>query len=210
MRAVTRLKRIERSLSRAHKARLLAGVDEVGVGAWAGPVVACAVLVKPGFDIPGLDDSKRLTHKKRKELVAVIFEAAVAVSIAYSTVDEIDRLNILQADMLAMARAVGRLPHLPNVLIVDGRRAPRMPFYTYTIIKGDHKCASVAAASVVAKVWRDEYMDSLAEKHTAYGWERNKGYGTAEHLQALKDYGVSTEHRRSYKPIDALISNRLF
>jgi ribonuclease HII len=210
MKPVTRLCRITSALARSRGYRLIAGIDEVGVGAWAGPVVAGVVVVPPDYYLPGLDDSKRLNEKKRVKLNEQIRETALAVSVAFIPPQKIDETNILFADMLAMEEVVGHLTLAPDIILIDGRTAPMLSYRTVTIIKGDRRCAPIAAASIIAKVWRDDYMDRLAQLYPQYGWEENKGYGTAGHQAAIEEYGPCKEHRMSYRPIRAVMDKKLF
>lgn len=182
------------------------GVDEVGRGPLAGPVVAAAVVLNPD-DIPeGLDDSKKLSEKKRQFLYGEIQEKALAVSIAEATVEEIDQINILQASMLAMRRAVAGLQMKPQGALVDGNRDPGLDLPTRTLIKGDGRSLSIAAASIIAKVFRDELMKKLHEEFPDYGWAQNAGYGVAKHLAALKLVGATRHHRRSFAPIRQVLN----
>ncbi len=178
----------------------VAGVDEAGRGPWAGPVVAAAVVLDPARLPSGVDDSKALDEDRREVVYGRIVEAAdCAVGIA--DVERIDRDNILNATLWAMAQAVAGLRTVPRLAIVDGNRAPRLACATRTIVKGDAKCLSIAAASIVAKVTRDRLMTELARRHPGYGFERHKGYGTPEHKDALARLGVSPQHRRSFRPV---------
>jgi ribonuclease HII len=210
MKSVTRLCRITTALARSHGYRLIAGIDEVGIGAWAGPVVAGIVLVPPNYDLPGLDDSKRLSKPKREKLAAQIKETAMAVSVAFIPPQKIDETNILFADMLAMEKVVSQLTLVPDVILIDGRSAPLLSYPTITIVKGDSRSAPIAAASIIAKVWRDEFMDRLALEYPQYGWEENKGYGTAFHQAAIEQHGPCKEHRMSYRPIREFTDKKLF
>lgn len=180
----------------------ICGVDEVGRGPLAGPVVAAAVILNPA-DIPvGLQDSKKLTAKRRALLFDEINEKAICVSIAEASVREIDTINILQASMLAMRRAVAGLAIKPDGALVDGNRDPGFAdLPTQTLIKGDARSLSIAAASIIAKVFRDNLMSELDKIEPAYGWAQNAGYGVPKHLNALKLVGVSIHHRRSFSPI---------
>ncbi|NVJ96740.1 MAG: ribonuclease HII [Alphaproteobacteria bacterium] len=185
---------------------MVCGVDEVGRGPLAGPVVAAAVILDPD-DIPsGLNDSKKLSEKKRTALYGLIQEKAVAVSIAEASVEEIDQINILQASMLAMRRAVAGLTPVPTAALVDGNRDPDLNMPTRTLIKGDGRSLSIAAASIIAKVFRDELMKKLSEEHPEYGWGQNAGYGVAKHMAALKLVGATRHHRRSFAPIRQILS----
>ena len=179
---------------------LVAGVDEVGRGPWAGPVVAAAVILD-GDAIPqGIDDSKALTRARREVLFAAL-QASATIGVGQATVDEIEHLNILTAAMLAMARAVEDLGVVPGHALIDGNRAPDLPCPSTTVVGGDRRSLSIAAASIIAKVTRDALMARLAADHPGYGWERNAGYGTAEHRAALDRLGVTEHHRRGFKPI---------
>lgn len=210
MKPVPRLCRITTALARSHGYRLIAGIDEVGIGAWAGPVVAGIVVVPPDFCLPGLNDSKRLSEQKRVKLAKQITETALAVSVAFIPPQKIDETNILFADMLAMEEVVRHLTLAPDVILIDGRSAPMLSYHTITIIKGDRRCAPIAAASIIAKVWRDEFMDKLAQEYPHYGWQENKGYGTAGHQTALEEFGPCKEHRMSYRPIRSFTDRKLF
>ncbi len=178
----------------------VAGVDEAGRGPWAGPVVAAAVILDPENIPEGLDDSKKLTAGVRDRLFGAI-ENSAAFAVAIADVDEIDRLNILRATLAAMRKAVISLPVPPAAALIDGNKSPQLPCRIRTLIKGDGRSLSIAAASIVAKVTRDRIMDRLATEHPGYGWERNKGYGTAEHRTALARLGVTVHHRRSFRPV---------
>jgi ribonuclease HII len=184
---------------------LIAGVDEVGRGPWAGPVTACAVVLDPGRIPAGLNDSKKLSAARRTALAREIADVA-EVSVAHASVAEIDRLNILQATYLAMHRALAGLPRAPQFALIDGHRIPAdLPCGAEAIVKGDGKSASIAAASIVAKVTRDEIMVALAQQFPGYGWEKNAGYGTKLHQQGLRNLGVTPHHRRSFKPIHNIL-----
>jgi len=182
------------------------GVDEVGRGPLAGPVVAAAVILDPSRIPKGLDDSKKLSEKKRKALYELIMAEAVAVSIAEASVAEIDEINILQASLLAMRRAVEGLETKPAAALVDGNKDPGLALPTRTLIKGDGRSLSIAAASIIAKVFRDDLMKKLDEMHPEYGWAQNAGYGVAKHLAALKLVGVTEFHRRTFAPIRNILS----
>lgn len=191
-----------------HERRLggpVCGIDEVGRGPWAGPVVAAAVMFDLARVPDGLDDSKRLPAGRRRELDIEI-RACAHVSIAMASVEEVDRLNVLGASMLAMERALAGLPHPPGHALVDGNRLPSLPCPGTAIVGGDGLCASIAAASIVAKVTRDALMAELAGHHPGYGWERNAGYGTREHQDGLARLGVTMHHRRSFRPIAELLA----
>ncbi len=194
----------------------VAGVDEAGRGPWAGPVVAGAVIIK-NHDLAedlraGLDDSKKLTSTKREKLYIRLFEEQAAgrilIGIGEASCREIDEINILQATFLAMRRAVEKLPICPKAALVDGNRVPvPFPCVCRTVVKGDARSFSIAAASIVAKVYRDRLMAELGQKYPGYGFEKNAGYGTAAHIEGLKKQGVTPEHRRSYKPIREFLQN---
>ena len=177
---------------------LVCGVDEAGRGPLAGPVCAAAVVLPKGLEIEGLNDSKKLTDKRRRELYDVICEQAVAYGIAFADHKEIDEINILQATFHAMERAVEHLSVRPDIVLVDGNRAPSIPLPVKTVIKGDSLSASIAAASILAKVTRDRLMEQLDATYPQYGFAKNKGYGTAQHIAALKEYGPCPAHRRSF------------
>lgn len=174
------------------------GIDEAGRGPLAGPVCAAAVILPPDCDIPGLNDSKKLSEKKREALFPVIQEKALAFGIGWATAEEIDRVNILQATFLAMARAVEALPTPADYALVDGNRMPPLPIPGETIVKGDATSASIAAASILAKVSRDRLLRRLDEAHPEYGFAKHKGYGTQAHYEAIRKYGLLPEHRRSF------------
>ena len=181
---------------------LVCGVDEAGRGPLAGPVVAAAVILDPRQPIAGLNDSKKLSAKRREVLAMEIRERALAWAVAEASVDEIDRINILQASFLAMRRAVAGLSLAPDHLLVDGNRLPRdLPCRAEAVVKGDARSLSIAAASIMAKVTRDRIMVDLAQQHPGYGWENNAGYPTSEHLAALLNLGVTPHHRRSFRPV---------
>lgn len=184
---------------------LICGVDEAGRGPLAGPVVAGAVILDPARIPDGLNDSKKLTEKKREALFDIIQAQALAIGVGVAEVDEIDLLNIRQATHLAMARAVAALAPAPTFALVDGNDAPALACPCETLIKGDGLSVSIAAASIIAKVTRDRTMLDLHEKHPKYGWARNKGYGTADHMLALKAFGATKEHRRSFAPVHNIL-----
>jgi ribonuclease HII len=191
----------------ARLGRLVAGVDEAGRGPLAGPVVAAAVIFAPGrlpTELDGLDDSKRLSAAARIRYAAVIGRVA-RVGIGAAGVAEIDRLNILRASLLAMERAVAALGLVPDAALVDGTHAPLLSCPVQTLIDGDTLSLSIAAASVIAKVVRDRAMKALGRRYDAYGWERNAGYPTREHREALLRCGVTPHHRRSFAPVRALL-----
>ncbi|MEH6545751.1 MAG: ribonuclease HII [Sneathiella sp.] len=189
------------------EAGIVAGVDEVGRGPFAGPVVAAAVILNTDFIPAGIHDSKKLSKLIRERLFTEIMDTAL-VGFGESTVEEIDEINILQASLLAMRRAVADLKTKPDFVLVDGNKDPNFGIKSRTIIKGDTISLSIAAASIVAKVTRDRKMCALAEDYPHYGWERNAGYGTAEHRKGLREFGVTPLHRRSFAPIRALLQSR--
>lgn len=177
------------------------GVDEVGRGPLAGPVVAAAVCFARNTNLPeGINDSKKLSEKKREYLFHKIYECA-EVGIASIEVETIDRINILNASKLAMQQAVAQISITPRIILVDGNQPPVFVHPSRAIIKGDSKSISIAAASIIAKVTRDNLMKQLAVEHPAYGWESNAGYGTAAHLAAIKAQGITRHHRTSFAPI---------
>ena len=178
--------------------RAFAGIDEAGRGPLAGPVCAAAVLLPEGLVIPGLNDSKKLTAKKRDALYDIICESAVAFGIAFATVEEIEALNIKGATYLAMNRAVADMEPAPVLALVDGNDKNELDIPAIKVVKGDSLCASIAAASVLAKVTRDRYMDDMDALYPQYGFARHKGYGTAAHYAALREYGPSPIHRPTY------------
>ena len=195
-----------------HEARLLktvtgpiCGVDEVGRGPLAGPVVAAAVILDAKRIPKGLNDSKQLNENARKELFPRILEMAVAVGVGEASVGEIDMINIRQATHLAMARAVRALSVTAGFALVDGNDPPALPCKCETLIKGDALSVSIAAASIIAKVTRDRMMVALHDDHPGYNWKSNKGYGTPDHLAGLKSCGVTVHHRRSFSPVHNIL-----
>ena len=178
--------------------RSICGVDEAGRGPLAGPVCAAAVVLPRGAIIEGLNDSKKLTEKKRDALFDVITERALTYGIASASVEEIEEFNILNATFLAMNRAVAKLDPAPELALIDGNRNTGIAMPSRCIVKGDSRCADIAAASILAKVSRDRYMLNLAEKYPQYHFEQHKGYGTKLHYEALREYGPSPEHRPSF------------
>ena len=177
---------------------LLCGVDEAGRGPLAGPVYAAAVMLPRNLEIEGLNDSKKLSEKKREALFGIICEKALSYGIASASVEEIEKLNILNAALLAMNRAIEKLSPAPELALIDGNRSTGIRFQNRCIVKGDAKCADIAAASVLAKVSRDRYMLEMAEKYPEYYFERHKGYGTKLHYEALDRFGPSPIHRMSF------------
>lgn len=178
--------------------KIICGVDEAGRGPLAGPVCAAAVVLPKGHIIEGVNDSKKLSEKKREQLFDKVIEEALDYSIAYSTAQEIDEINILQATFLAMKRAVDGLKIKPDFAMIDGNRKPPLDMDTETIVKGDARSASIAAASILAKVSRDRYMLEMAEKYPHYQFEKHKGYGTKLHYEMLDEYGPCEIHRQSF------------
>ena len=181
--------------------RLEAGCDEAGRGPLAGPVFAAAVILPPDFHHPLLNDSKQMSEAAREKLRPIIEAEAVAWAVEQVSAEEIDRLNILWASVTGMQRAVARLDPRPDFLLVDGNRfRPFDGFQYLTVVHGDATYASIAAASVLAKTYRDDHMRALAAKYPGYGWERNMGYPTAEHIEAIRRLGYTPEHRKSFHP----------
>ena len=178
--------------------KMICGVDEAGRGPLAGPVCAAAVILPKGLELPGLNDSKKLTDKKRRELFPIIKEQAVAYGIGLASHEEIDEINILQATYLAMERAIAQLNGKADFALIDGNRAKDFGLPVRTVVKGDSLSASIAAASVLAKVTRDDIMLEMAEKYPEYGFEVHKGYGTKAHYDALRTHGHSEIHRMSF------------
>lgn len=186
---------------------LVAGIDEAGRGPWAGPVVAAAVILNPQRIPDGIHDSKQLKAAKRKTLLLEIQSNAMT-GVGIASVEEIDSLNILEATKLAMRRAVAALPQIPEFVLVDGNQLPHpLPCPARAIVEGDAKSLSIAAASIIAKVMRDRIMCDLARQHPEYGWERNAGYGTKQHQEALARFGITAHHRRSYAPIRRILES---
>ena len=177
---------------------LICGVDEAGRGPLAGPVCAAAVILQRNIEIVGLNDSKKLSEKSREKLYDEICEKAMSFGIAFASVEEIEELNILNAAMLAMNRAIAQLEPQPELALIDGNRSSAIEINSRCVIKGDAKCADIAAASILAKVTRDRYMLEMAEKYPEYHFERHKGYGTKLHYEALREYGPCEIHRPSF------------
>jgi ribonuclease HII len=185
---------------------ITAGVDEVGRGCLAGPVISAAVILKKGINLSLLKDSKKITFKKRIEISKHIkLNSIYAVGMA--SVEEILKINILQAALLSMKRAINQLPVKPGIILIDGNFAPQGLKNFKTIINGDEKIKSISAASIIAKVYRDELMIKLSEKFQNYAWERNFGYGTKAHMEGLKKFGITSHHRKGFKPIHKMLSN---
>ena len=185
---------------------LVCGVDEAGRGPLAGPVVAAAVILDPARPIAGLNDSKKLSAKKRMALAGLIRERALAWAVAEASVEEIDQLNILHASMLAMQRAVAALQVTPERALIDGNRCPSLAIPAEAVVQGDAKVAAIAAASILAKTVRDEGMLVLHAQYPHYGFDRHMGYPTAAHCAALAAHGVSPVHRRSFAPVARQLS----
>ena len=190
--------------------RLLAGVDEVGRGPLVGAVVTAAVILDPDRPITGLADSKKLTDRRREALYELILEQSAAWSIGRCSAAEIDRLNIFQATLLAMTRAVNSLTIQPEYVLVDGNRCPDWSWPSDPVVRGDSRVEAISAASILAKVTRDREMRALHERFPEYGFARHKGYPTPDHLAALKQYGATEEHRRSFRPVQEAGYNQNF
>ena len=178
--------------------QVICGVDEAGRGPLAGPVCAAAVILPKHAELPGLTDSKKLTDKKRRELYPLIMEQAIAYGIGFATEQEIDEINILQATFLAMQRALDQLTVKPDLALIDGNREKDFGLPVKTVVKGDSLSANIAAASILAKVTRDNLMVEMAEKYPQYGFEIHKGYGTKAHYAALREHGASPVHRMTF------------
>jgi ribonuclease HII len=202
------LYRRERALSRALGGPV-AGVDEVGRGPLAGPVVAAAVVLPAGLKIPGLNDSKQIEEAQRNWIFQILLARAEDIGVGWATTGQVDRMNILRASHHAMARAVARLSRKPAYLLVDGLPVFGLPGPYSAVFQGDAQCACIAAASIVAKVVRDRFMTRLARSHPAYGFDRNKGYGTEEHREALAKDGPCDHHRRSFAPVRESLQTEL-
>lgn len=197
---------MEPFVSQVYFGDLLAGTDEAGRGPLAGEVVAAAVILDPARPIFGLADSKKLTEKKREALYAEIIDKALAYGIASATIEEIDEINILHASMLAMSRAVSLLSVQPEHVLVDGNRIPpNLPCPAEAVVKGDARQVAISAASILAKVTRDRDIVKAADMYPAYGFEKHKGYPTAQHLEAIRLYGITPIHRRSFGPVKKLL-----
>ena len=177
---------------------VICGVDEAGRGPLAGPVYAAAVILPDHLEIPGLDDSKKLTDKRRRELMPIIKEQAIAYGIGIATEKEIDEINILQATFLAMERAIAQLEGKADFALIDGNREKDFGLPVMTVVKGDSRSANIAAASILAKVSRDDYMEEMAKQYPEYGFEIHKGYGTKAHYEALRTYGHCDLHRLTF------------
>lgn len=178
--------------------QLICGVDEAGRGPLAGPVTAAAVILPEGYEIPGLNDSKQLTDKKRRELYPIIQKEALAYGIAFVNEKVIDEVNILNATFMAMKEAISQLSMKPDLALIDGNRVSDFGVEAIPVVKGDAKVASIAAASILAKVARDDYMEAMAEQYPDYGFEVHKGYGTKRHYAAISEHGMCPIHRRTF------------
>ena len=189
---------LENSIYASSGASYIAGVDEAGRGPLAGPVCAAACILPRNLEIPGLNDSKKLSSKARDLLYDIIINSAVSYGIAFATVEEIESLNILNATFLAMNRALSQHSPQPALALIDGNRNSGISIPSRCVVKGDSLCADIAAASVLAKVTRDGYMLTMAEQYPEYGFEKHKGYGTAQHYAALRQFGPSPIHRPSF------------
>lgn len=187
--------------------KVVAGTDEAGRGPLAGPVVAACVVLSPDCDYSRFRDSKTLTALARKNLAAELFDSEALIGVAEVSAAEIDQYNIHQASLLAMRRSVARLPGMPDALLVDGKFTIPLPIFQMSLIKGDSRSASIAAASIIAKVRRDTIMDEYHARFPQYNFIKNKGYPTAEHLRLIAEHGVCEIHRRSYKPVRQVIEN---
>ncbi|ARR50017.1 ribonuclease HII [Photobacterium damselae subsp. damselae] len=187
------------------KANLIAGVDEVGRGPLVGAVVTAAVILDPNNPIEGLTDSKKLSEKKRNALFDEIKEKALAWSLGRCEADEIDELNILQATMVAMQRAVAGLNITPDFVLIDGNKTPELPMAAQAVVKGDLRVAEISAASILAKVTRDREMDELDAQYPQFGFAKHKGYPTKAHFAALEEHGVIEQHRKSFKPVKRIL-----
>ncbi|WP_299401079.1 ribonuclease HII [uncultured Roseobacter sp.] len=195
---------MENAAMAAGKARV-AGVDEVGRGPLAGPVTAAAVVLDPACIPEGLNDSKQLSIKKRLYLADLLKECA-EISIAHASVEEIEQHNILRASHIAMCRALAGLPHPPDHVLIDGSMIPHgLNVSAQPVVKGDTRCLSISAASIVAKICRDRLMVDLAQQHPGYGWETNMGYGSKSHMSALQNLGPTPHHRRTFKPVHNML-----
>ncbi|MGR4989051.1 ribonuclease HII [Vibrio sp. WZ-1] len=184
-----------------HGYQLIAGVDEVGRGPLVGDVVTAAVILDPNNPIEGLNDSKKLSEKKRIALLPEIKEKALAWAVGRCSPEEIDELNILQATMVAMQRAIAGLKVQPDLALIDGNRCPELPMDSQAVVKGDLRVAEISAASIIAKVVRDQEMEELDKQHPQFGFAKHKGYPTKAHFEAIEQHGVISEHRKSFKPV---------
>ncbi|EJG2048099.1 ribonuclease HII [Vibrio parahaemolyticus] len=181
--------------------QLIAGVDEVGRGPLVGDVVTAAVILDPNNPIEGLNDSKKLSEKRRLSLLPEIKEKALAWAVGRCSPEEIDELNILQATMVAMQRAIAGLKVQPDLVLIDGNRCPELPMDSQAVVKGDLRVAEISAASIIAKVVRDQEMEELDKQYPQFGFAKHKGYPTKAHFEAIEQHGVISEHRKSFKPV---------
>lgn len=184
---------------------LIAGVDEVGRGPLVGDVVTAAVILDPNNPIEGLADSKKLSEKKRRALFPEIQQKALAWSVGRCSPAEIDELNILQATMVAMQRAIAGLAIQPDLVLIDGNRVPQLPMHSIAVVKGDMRVAQISAASIIAKVVRDKEMEALDKLYPQFGFAQHKGYPTKAHFAAIEQHGVIAEHRKSFKPVKRVL-----
>lgn len=187
--------------------QFIAGVDEVGRGPLVGAVVAAACILPAGYELPGLMDSKKLSEAKRETLNALIKEQALTWAIAESSAAEVDSVNVLQASLLAMHRAVAGLKQQPDFVLVDGNRLPQWKYSARAIVGGDNLEPAISAASILAKVYRDQQMIELAERYPNYGFEKHKGYPTKQHLEAIQAYGIIDEHRKTFAPVKKVLDS---
>ena len=197
-------KKNRRTADKNIKFNILAGVDEVGRGSLVGPVYAAAVILNKSINLKILKDSKTLTKEKREYLFSYIKKNSIW-AVGKASVKEIDKINILQASLLAMKRAIKKLKRKPTKVLIDGNKIPNIKNYNLrAIIKGDQKIPSISAASIVAKVSRDTFIKTLAKKNKGYNWEQNYGYGTKQHLKAIKNFGITPHHRKTFSPINKI------
>ena len=187
---------------------LIAGVDEAGRGALAGPVVSSAVILPENYNLPGLNDSKLLSPKKREKLFDKIKNQAISVGIGIADEKEIDKTNILSATFISMQRALGQCNQQPDKALIDGKALPNQIIPNEGIIKGDSFVPSIQSASIIAKVTRDLFMIKLAKKYPKYSWNKNFGYGTADHLLGLKKYGITKHHRKKFNPVHKMLMSK--
>jgi|TARA_B110000483_G_scaffold145435_1_gene173609 ribonuclease HII len=192
---------LERDPEIPYMGNLLAGTDEAGRGPLAGDLYAAAVILDPDTPIAGLDDSKKLSAKRREALFDKICEQALAWNISIATVEEVDQLDVLQASMLAMQRAAEALNPVPDFVAVDGNRLPKWSFASIALVKGDSRVAEISAASILAKVARDRHMQEMHQAYPRYGFDKHKGYPTKQHIEMLREFGSCRIHRQSYRPV---------
>ena len=194
--------------ARSQGCAIIAGIDEAGRGAWAGPVVAGLVILPDDIFISGLDDSKKLAEKKREALYEEITDKALDISVGLCTSSVIDRKNILKATYMAMKKAVSTMKMRPDIIFIDGRPVPDMGFSQVSIVRGDSKSVSIAAASIIAKVTRDRMMKEFSLLYPEYGFEKHKGYGTKLHMKTLDKYGICPIHRKTFKPVKEVLNKK--